>query len=688
MKAILNGVTYTAENFAAPPSAVFSNDLIGDQLQADMMTVDIITGTSGDGYILTADGEILTDADGNVVVPDGETYVPPIGVPTPAYGDEITLYGQGDVLVCKMYVDSVERVAREVYRITAVSAVGLLISRFHYGGIYNGETASDILAEIFGNIPYSVGDLVGAEQIYGHLPAGSARDNLHILLQALGASVLKDANGDVLIDYIDTTAVRSVPASETDMASGSVRYPAKATSVTVVEHAFLQTANDETETLFDNTNDLPASGEVVLFRDPCYDLVAVGLTVTESGANYAIVTGVGTLTGKVYTHTREERTEATGALGLEKSVAVRENELINTLNSSALLERLVNYYGAANRASVSVKGSDIRTGHHLVFTNIYGEETDGFVEEAEATLSVGLDKSDITVATDYLPGPFGNDYDSFLIIDEAGQWSVPAELTGQKVKVCVFGGARGGQAGYNGANGDLFFGSVGKSGAGGDGGAGGQGFKLHQQEIDLTEASYLVTIGTGGAGGASNGALGSLGGDTSFGAVSSADGAEVVQYLNIISGGVYGIKGAHGVAGNPGGVIGESVKYIETWHDGLNTASISWPIPYSYGEPGTVYGGCGGGAAMGANGGDAYSIQPPNSVYEHGGDGATATIVPLQADGYAEGGDGGHGGGGGGASGGYKFDSGGSASGGAGNGGAGSAGGQGADGFVLIFYHS
>lgn len=134
--------------------------------------------------------------------------------------------------------------------------------------------------------------------------------------------------------------------------------------------------------------------------------------------------------------------------------------------------------------------------------------------------------------------------------------------------------------------------------------------------------------------------------------------------------------------------MGESQKYVETWHDGLNTAWISYPIPPAYGEAGTVYGGCGGGAAMGSNGGNAYSIQPPNSVYEHGGDGASASVVPLQADGYAEGGDGGHGGGGGGASGGYKSSGGGSASAGAGNGGAGGAGGQGADGFVLIFYHS
>lgn len=693
----LNGVTYYDENLAAAPTVYAANDLIGNELQADSLTVDIIAGSGGSGRLLTAYGEPVKDKNGNQVYVAGETRRDPVGVPVVHYGDVVTIWNAGhNRVIAKMYAESVERVAKSVYRVRATSAVGLLIHRTHYGGIYSGTAASDIFAELFGDVPHTLGTNVEGVLVYGHLPIATARDNLHILLQSLGASVLKDASGDVLIDFIDPTTAVSVSPSQTAM-EGSVAYNAHASQVVVVEHSFLQTAYDEETVLFDNSNEAAVTDKVIPFDEPCYDLVAVGLSIAESGANYAIVSGVGTLSGKVYTHTREERVELTGATGEEKIVAVRDNELINTLNSGALAERLANYYGAANSASVSAAGSDFYSGHHVLFTNVYGEQSEGYVEEAETVLSVGLDKTSLRIATDYMPGPFGPDYDSFLIIDEPGAWSVPAELTGQKVKVCVFGGARGGQAGYDGTNGTRSVDGDPSGAPGGAGGAGGQGFMFYAEEIDLTEASYLVTIGTGGAGGASNGDLGSLGGNTEFGSLSSESGTEILQYLNLISGGIYGLAGDTGTAGGNGGqskyygiggAAGGDVTYENVTYHGGAGGGYGQVYNDDY-----MHGGGGGGAAAGNDGADCTG--PVETTYGTGvkfggGDGADA-IAPLQADGYAEGGAGGNGGGGGGTAGRWTYWT----SGGyetqvytAGTGGKGSSGGQGANGFVLMFYHS
>jgi hypothetical protein len=73
-------------------------------------------------------------------------------------------------------------------------------------------------------------------------------------------------------------------------------------------HAFYQTTNDQTVTVFDNTNEAAADHLTVIFNQaPVYDLqVASGsLTINQSGVNYAVVSGMGVLTAKKYTHTQQ-----------------------------------------------------------------------------------------------------------------------------------------------------------------------------------------------------------------------------------------------------------------------------------------------------------------------------------------------------------------------------------------------
>lgn len=123
-------------------------------------------------------------------------------------------------------------------------------------------------------------------------------------------------------------------------------------------------------------------------------------------------------------------------------------------------------------------------------------------------------------------------------------------------------------------------------------------------------------------------------------------------------------------------------NYYSAGVDSATVPAEYVPTEYSY------YGGYGGGAAVGSNGGDG------SGTYRHqeGGDGADATINGAAADyggsasatyyGYGNGGGGGHGGGGGGG-GGYNTKTGGDT---AGEGGAPSDGGAGAPGCVLFYY--
>ena len=81
------------------------------------------------------------------------------------YARPMWLYHNGSP-VAKYYVERVRRTGRNVYRIEAVSVVGMLGNISHKGGMYSGEKLINILAELLGD--GSIGDYVqgGYEDFY------------------------------------------------------------------------------------------------------------------------------------------------------------------------------------------------------------------------------------------------------------------------------------------------------------------------------------------------------------------------------------------------------------------------------------------------------------------------------------------------------------------------------------------
>lgn len=682
-----------------PPQALHAVDLIGDQLQSDTLSFGVIaTGEDRGDFFLTSEGLRLVTSDGDYFML-GNMYhgaIDGADLIDYEYGEIVTVYDAGGSLVSKWYLEKVERVSKYVYKFSCISEIGLLIGQTHYGDVYNGTLASTVIAEIMGSLPYTIADDVQGERLYGRLPIASSRDNLHAILFILGASILKDANGDMLIDYLDTLQTQIPDARIYE--GGSVEYQTPATDVTVVEHGFYALQTDILETLFDNTGALaPVTSQMVIFQEPCHDLAVTGsLVIEESNANYAVVSGIGILTGLIYSHTTHEYTMATGATGEKNEIRIEDATLINATNSYYIAERVKNYY-LANEAKISIVKNTETAGSSIAFTDAFGDAAAGFIREATETYSQ-IVKADLVVKTDYTPGPFGSNYNSFMILDTAQTWSVPAELAGQHVRVILFGGARGGQAGQKGQNGQSstyggIFGDANpkaERSAGGAGGAGGSGFMIFLQDMDLDQASYAIAIGAGGAGGSANGDEGSLGGDTTFGTLSSADGVEATGYYNVIAGEQYGQPGDPGEAGGYGGAAtpnapeaGEDITAGGiTYHGGANGGGSYYDGEY------TTYAAAGGGAAAGNDGGDAWGtmVDAPD-IHPYGGPGGDATIVPAQATGRGQGGHGGNGGGGGGG-GGFVFGYTTWTAATNGVGGNGGAGGQGSDGFVLILYNA
>lgn len=617
------------------------------------------------------------------------------------------------------YVQTISRTSINTYHFTCTSTVGLLDETYHDGGIYTGETVRKVCTDICSPLTCYVKSNIANIKLYGWLPIATRRENLAQVLFAIGATLKVDYNGAIRIEGLWDGQSSKITASEM-YAGGSVEYATPVTEVIVTEHAYSQSTTEVTE-LFNGTT---SAGDKITFDDPCYDLEATGFEITESGANYAIVTaGSGVLNGKKYTHvTRQVITPTnTRSRSLVKqsdnTVKVENATLVSLANATAIAERLAEYYSHNERINNKIAIKREIPGDVVQISHPYGGEVTGCVESVDVTVSGKLAAQE-SVLVGYKPQDIGEQeyYDTVEVLTENGAWTVPEGVT--NIRAVLIGGGGGGSCGNKGEDGEKGgTGGMGTGGTGGVGGAGGTGGKIYSAEIKVTPGdSFSAQIGAGGTGGVYSdeaNTSGALGTDTTFGTMTSANGSSAgIGFTDPVNAKTYaktGDTGRNGGNGGNGGTLdstealkgkngenvleytgGEGASGEHRKYSGSNSAYI--------GTTATSGGGGGGGAAAGNNGSNG---ETPHISWTHfdtssfkgygylcsggnGGNGGDATIIPPTAIIPGTGGTGGAGGGGGGGGGKAQatdvwnhF---------GGTGGAGSNGGDGAPGCVLIYY--
>lgn len=579
------------------------------------------------------------------------------------YGTPIYYEHHGNLT--KYYVKSVDRIGKREYQFNCISAVGLLINKKHYGGMYAGgvpfrNVVADMLDGVLtsetedyyfyeGVVPYSVSKEVGNSMLYEYLPIGTAQSNLNIALLAVGADVFRDSDLNMCIRFNKVNSPVVIPNIQ-NYYGGTVRNIAPATKVSVTEHNFMAFDADNEVVLFDNTASAGAiaDNEIVEFRNPCHDLKWNGADISaswEHGVNYAIVNGSGVLTGKEYTHITKVYELETGVQGKENVVPVDPKyTLIGTANVAAVARRVAAYCSTAVEMQIDFDDQGINPGDYIEFKSPYGETARGIIKRMNESIS-GILRSDTTIECDWSPGGFGNDYDNYVEISADGSWTVPAGT--DSIMVVLIGGGHGGDGGHSGEP------RVGRNKSkGGEGGAAGDGGRILTQVIEVQGGETVTfTIGEGGEGGESDqpgeeggATTATIGGET----YSSAEGAaSSYGFTNFMTGEIVALPGVAGVAGGDGNPSGTEVTFEGvTYRPGRQGSSYS-----NYGL--TANGGYGGGPAVGCSGhggnnGSIGSLYGGGYVEEHGegGNGATALISPPDATGKAYGGSGGHGGGG------------------------------------------
>lgn len=633
-------------------SGVFAVDIVGDELTVDNIMPVLKLDPDAICYLAPSDYDRCETSDGYLLCDSRHETRNPLAA---VHGAQALIFRYGR-LITKGYVDDSEQVGPNKYEMKIMSPIGLLVEVDHPGGIYTGQSFLEVVTSIVGGaFPFTVEEDAAALPIYGWLPYQPARDNLHQLLFASGVTLTKDVNGDVVFAFLyDTDQPEVIADSRVFRDGGSVKHEAPATLVAVTEHTFEGMATDERVTVFDNTDGTGAAvRRLVTFREaPIHDLEADGLTVHESGVNYAIVSGTGTLTGQKYTHITQVITATNDDnVRAAKEVPVKYVTLISTINSQNVAKRVLAY----NTVRRSVKSDLVyrgeQCGRKYELVNAWGGREAGFMASMTLTMS-NIIKAQAEFITGYTPTGQGNNYSRAAVLTGSGSWPIPEGVT--EVKAVLVSGGEGGSSGGNGEAGSRASSAHGTGGTGGVKGTGGRGGRVLSVVIDVSSLDALdYSCGEGGAGGVASETsgdspvAGALGTDTVLGSFSTAQGQiSSGGVVNLFTGAVYGLGGGEGVAGQTGGgptEAGPSLSYQNiTYTGGAKGSDVK-----GY-ATGVACGGWGGGAAAGSNGGRGYDGQTePNNGngFNTGGSGGTGGrgLDREDAQVFGQGGDGGRG---------------------------------------------
>ena len=602
------------------------------------------------------------------------------------------------------YLKDITQVGTDFYTLSLMSSLGRLSQMPHKGGIYNGTPAGQIIADICGSIPYSLQSNFVNIAVYGYLPyvspsgdqggqSGSAKDNLLRVLFAIGASLRDDAAGVLRIENLSIEVLSVLDKDSIYLKGASVVQEPPITSVSVLEYHYI--ASEYVTVLFDGT---AVAGQTVVFFEPMHSLEATGFTITESGANYAILSaGTGTLTGKAYTSTTREVTKPVTSAPVVNAVRVTDSTLVGITNSAAVVNRLVDYYQHRTRIKCDAIIDFEDAGDVVQIWDPFVQAMRQACIESIMPLSLSNTmRGTISALVGFTPWQTVPFEDVREVLAETQDWTVPAGVT--DIVAILIGGGDGGTNGTDGAAGEIYPLSDTVGAAGGSAGVGGAGAKVFRAEITVTPGdTWTAIIGAGGT-------AGSAGRPTRWrndvGYSSAAGESSPTGYFDAMSGETYALPGVDGTPGGDGSAFysfqdGRYTLYRPGPGQSVERGGVTYRGGYSGDYAGTrtnyATGGGGGGAAVGSQGGDgtAGRILADNTpVPGAGGNGADAAAIPAKTV-YGCGGDGGHGGGGGGKagqSGGVKQSPSVRPGTTPGQGGKGSAGGAGAPGCIILYY--
>ncbi|MCR5136104.1 MAG: hypothetical protein K6C12_03265 [Oscillospiraceae bacterium] len=546
----LSDPDYYFDNESIDEAGIVQNvALVGQEMSVDSFTALVRDDENNlrDVVILrSSDGKEIEDAVGQILAVDVSDELAVSDLIRLENGTPVWFY-QDDILVGKFYVKSVERKGKNLYQLNTVSAIGMLDEMDHGGGLFLPSTFGAVLQHILAAglhgtgspvIDYAIDEDVAAQPVSGWLPHDTKRNNLYRLVFANGVNIVKNIDGNPRFTFIYSAPDAAEDIGEEPIYNhGDVEYAKPYTRVVVYEHTFTDVQDENPAVLFDNTEGTTIAGAEIWFSNApvIVDTLAAteGLTIVSATENSAVLRGNGKLTGIPYLHTTKEVAYGDPAASDEKTIQVKNEPLVNMINSANLINRLYAFYCPdefIQKINNGILYQGQRCGKVYRFKDPFGTQVTAYLSSMEINASA-VNKADCTFYANYTPAgkdgllqceevivPKPDPEDPSQQITE-GDWEVPPGVT--SFKVVLIGGGTGGTSGWPGKNGKDAYTHTGVSttddlsgvwyGAeGGDGGEGGSGGTPGRVKVVMVESAvpgtvYHWTLGLGGEGGAHTG---------------------------------------------------------------------------------------------------------------------------------------------------------------------------------------
>lgn len=276
-----------------------------------------------------------------------------------------------DELIGVFFMEKATQKNSVIWTLESSDYIGVLDKFSYTGGIFKNIKASVILHDILDawNIPFEMDASFNDIELSGYLPIASARECVQQVLFACGCVCDTSRTGAIKMYAYDFNVDHDL--KQEIMEGASFESNDKVTEVRLTQYDYV--IKNEIQQI--------ASGEStgtvqITFSSPYTELSLTGGTITQSGANYAIIeaTGAYVLSGKPYeanTTILSKLNPTTSLIDLQNVVEVSNATLISSSNSADILGKLYDYSIRVNVSNIKAPNSSVSVGDYIKFESDY-----------------------------------------------------------------------------------------------------------------------------------------------------------------------------------------------------------------------------------------------------------------------------------------------------------------------------
>jgi hypothetical protein len=301
------------------------------------------------------------------------------------------------IFIGQFFLDEWKNVGDTEIEFKCIDWIGVMDQLPSRGGLFEspGITVDDLLDALLTpeGITYELHSTLANLSVIGWLPTGSLRESLQQIAFTIGAKV--DCSRAWTIRIIPTPlasvedAVALIDSSQKGIDQSLTLLPL-VSAINVVAHSYVEST--DSIDLFDGI--LAAGDHEISFDEPVHDLNVSGATITESGANYAIVnvatTGTVTLSGQVYLDNQIIYQASSGEETSKPGLTIEEATLVHAGNVGAVAARVFAYCQQRYQQQVKLFAPFVEVGQVVTVDTLYDRQLKGVIESMSINLAGGM----------------------------------------------------------------------------------------------------------------------------------------------------------------------------------------------------------------------------------------------------------------------------------------------------------